>query len=137
MYTTEIKIRVRYGETDRMGYVYYGNYAEYFEVARVEALRNLGFSYKKLEDEGLMLPVLNYSVKYLKPAFYDDELTIKVTIKEIPLARIRFDYEVYNDKDELTTIADTTLVFIDRKINKPCQAPEDFTDALKIFFAKQ
>ena len=134
MYTTEVKIRVRYGETDRMGYVYYGNYAEYFEVARVEALRNLGFSYRKLEDEGIMLPVLNYSVKYLKPAFYDDELTIKVTIKEIPMARIRFDYEIYNEKDELTTVADTTLVFINRIVNKPCSAPKDFTDALKKFF---
>lgn len=135
MYTTEIKIRVRYGETDRMGYVYYGNYAEYFEVARVEALRNLGFSYRKLEDEGIMLPVLNYSVKYLKPAYYDDELTIKVMIKELPLARIRFDYEIFNEKDELTTVADTTLVFIDRNSNKPCPAPEDFAQALKKFFS--
>ena len=136
MYTTEIKIRVRYGETDRMGYVYYGNYAQYFEVARVEALRSLGFSYRKLEDEGIMLPVLNYSVKYLKPAFYDDELTIKVTIGEIPLARIKFDYEIYNAKDELTTVADTTLVFINRASNKPCPAPEDFTAALSRFFSR-
>jgi len=135
MYSTEIKIRVRYAETDRMGYVYYGNYATYFEVARVEALRNLGFSYRKLEDEGIMLPVLNYSVKYLRPAFYDDQLTIKVIIKDLPLARIRFDYEVYNEKDELTTVADTTLVFINRTTNKPCPAPDDFTDALKKFFS--
>src|SRR5690349_8277438 len=122
MYITEVRIRVRYGETDRMGYVYYGNYAEYFEVARVEALRNLGFSYRKLEDEGILLPVLNYSVKFIKPAYYDDQLNIKVTIKEMPMARIRFDYEVYNEKDELTTIADTTLVFINRNTNKPCPA---------------
>ncbi len=134
MYLTEIKIRVRYGETDRMGYVYYGNYAEYFEVARVEALRNLGFSYRKLEDEGILLPVLNYSVKYLKPAFYDDELTIKVSIIEIPLVRIKFEYKIYNEKDELTTVADTTLVFINRATNKPCQAPEDFLESLKKFF---
>jgi acyl-CoA thioester hydrolase len=118
-----------------MGYVYYGNYAEYFEVARVEALRNLGFSYRKLEDEGIMLPVLNYSVKYLKPAFYDDELTIKVTIPEIPMSRIKFNYEIYNEKDELITVADTTLVFIDRTLNKPCPAPDDFTAALRIFFS--
>jgi acyl-CoA thioester hydrolase len=134
MYTIEVKIRVRYGETDRMGYVYYGNYAQYFEVARVEALRNFGFNYKKLEDEGIILPVLNYSVKYIKPAFYDDQLVIKVSIKELPMARIRFDYEVYNEKDELITIADTTLVFINRKTNKPCGAPQDFSDALKKFF---
>lgn len=134
MYTTEIKIRVRYGETDQMGYAYYGNYAEYFEVARVEALRNLGFSYKKLEEEGIMLPVLSYNVKFIKPAYYDDELTIKVTIKEIPMARIHFSYEVYNAKDELTTIADTTLVFINRGTNKPCPAPEHFLSVLRKFF---
>src|ERR1041385_5039671 len=134
MYITEIRIRVRYGETDRMGYAYYGNYAQYFEVARVEALRNLGFSYRKIEDEGIILPVLNYSVKFLKPAFYDDKLLIKVTIKEPPLARIRFDYEVYNEKDELINIAETTLVFIRRNTNKPCGAPEDFLNALKKFF---
>src|SRR5438105_3293566 len=109
MYTTELTLRVRYGETDRMGYVYYGNYAQYFEVARVEALRNLGFSYRKLEDEGLILPVLNYSVKFIMPAFYDERLKIKVTIKQLPMARIKFNYEAYNEKDELITIADTTL----------------------------
>ncbi len=134
MFTSEIKIRVRYGETDRMGYVYYGHYAQYFEVARVEALRNLGFSYRKLEDKGIILPVLNYSVKFLKPAFYDDCLTIKVVINELPMARIRFDYEVYNEKNELITVADTTLVFINRKSNKPCGAPNDFLEALKDFF---
>src|SRR5438132_6027554 len=114
MFVSEVKIRVSYGETDRMGYVYYGNYAQYFEVARVEALRKLGFSYRKLEDEGVILPVLNYSVKFLKPAFYDDELTIKIAINELPTARIRFDYEVFNEKNERITIADTTLVFINR-----------------------
>jgi acyl-CoA thioester hydrolase len=137
MYTTEIKIRVRYGETDQMGYAYYGNYAEYFEVARVEALRNLGFSYKALEAEGIMLPVLSYSVKFIKPVYYDDELTIEVTISEVPLARIHFSYEVYNEKDELTTTADTTLVFISKKTNKPCAAPEDFVNALKKFIASE
>ncbi|MBP6403824.1 MAG: acyl-CoA thioesterase, partial [Bacteroidia bacterium] len=86
MYTSEIQVRVRYAETDQMGYVYYGNYAAYFEVARVEALRSLGFSYKKLEEDGLMLPVLDFSVKYFKPAYYDDVLTIKTTIRELPQA---------------------------------------------------
>ena len=133
MYTTEVMIRVRYGETDRMGYVYYGNYAEYFEVARVEALRNLGFSYRKLEDEGILLPVLTYSVKFIKPAYYDDELIIKVSIKELPMARIRFDYEVYR-KEELITIADTTLVFINKSTNRPSPAPQDLMEAMKKFF---
>jgi acyl-CoA thioester hydrolase len=134
MYHSEIQIRVRYAETDQMGYVYYGNYASYFEVARVETLRNLGFSYKAIEAGGIILPVLSYSIKYLKPAFYDDLLAIKVSIREVPMARIRFDYETYNEKDELINVADTTLVFINKQTNKPCAAPPDFIDVLKKFF---
>ncbi len=134
MYHSEVQIRVRYAETDQMGYVYYGNYASYFEVARVETLRNLGFSYKAIEESGIILPVLSYSIKYIKPAFYDDLLTINVTIKEIPMARIKFDYETYNEKDELINVADTTLVFINKNTNKPCAAPADFLSALKKFF---
>ena len=84
MYSTENKIRVRYAETDRMGYVYYGNYAQYFEVARVEMLRNLGISYKSLEDSGVILPVIDFTIKYIKPAFYDDFLTVKITLKQMP-----------------------------------------------------
>ncbi len=134
MYHSEVQIRVRYAETDQMGYVYYGNYASYFEVARVETLRNLGFSYKAIEESGIILPVLSYSIKYIKPSFYDDLLTIKVTIKEIPMARIRFDYETYNEKGELINVADTTLVFINKSTNKPCAAPTDFMNAVKKFF---
>ena|SRR6185369_9504534 len=134
MYQSEVQIRVRYAETDQMGYVYYGNYASYFEVARVETLRNLGFNYKTIEENGIILPVLSYSVKYLKPAFYDDLLLIKVMIKEVPMARIKFDYETYNEKDELINTADTTLVFINKKTNKPCAAPGELMGAIKKFF---
>lgn len=134
MYQSEVQIRVRYAETDQMGYVYYGNYASYFEVARVETLRNLGLNYKAIEESGIILPVLSYSIKYIKPAYYDDLLMIKVIIKELPMARIKFDYETYNEKDELINIADTTLVFINKSTNKPCAAPKDFIDAMKKFF---
>ena len=134
MYQSEIQIRVRYAETDQMGYVYYGNYASYFEVARVETLRNLGFSYKAIEESGIILPVLSYAVRYIKPAYYDDLLTIKVRINEVPMARIKFDYETYNQNDELINVADTTLVFINKKTNKPCAAPAEFILALKKFF---
>ena len=88
MFNTETKIRVRYAETDRMGYVYYGNYATYFEVARVESLRTMGMTYKEMEDQGIILPVLEYYIKFIKPAFYDDLLTIKTTIPTLPTARI-------------------------------------------------
>lgn len=134
MYRNETQIRVRYAETDQMGYVYYGNYAAYFEVARVEMLRSLGFSYKVLEEEGVILPVLNYSIKYIKPAFYDELLKIKIVIKELPATRIRFDYETFNEKEELINIAETTLVFVNKKTGRPTAPPDDLLEAMKRFF---
>jgi acyl-CoA thioester hydrolase len=135
MFKSEIKIRVRYAETDRMGYVYYGNYATYFEVARVEALRSLGFSYRSLEDQGILLPVLDFSIRYRRPAYYDDELTIKTVVPETPGARIKFDYEVYNEKGDLITMASTTLVFIDKQTGKPCAAPPAIQAAFDAHFS--
>ena len=134
MYRNETQIRVRYAETDQMGYVYYGHYAAYFEVARVEMLRSLGFSYKVLEEEGVILPVLNYSIKYIKPAFYDELLKIKIVIKELPATRIRFDYETFNEKEELINIAETTLVFVNKKTGRPTTPPDDLLEAMKRFF---
>lgn len=130
MYISEVAIRVRYAETDKMGFVYYGNYAQYYEVGRVEALRNLGISYKSVEESGVLLPVFTFSIKYFKPAYYDDLLTIKTMIKEIPKARINFEYETYNEKEELLNKGETTLVFIDAKTNKPCAAPDIFIEKL-------
>ena len=134
MYKTEIELRVRYAETDRMGYVYYGNYAQYFEVARVEALRKLGFTYKAMEDSGIILPVLDFSIKYIKPAFYDDLLTIFTTIVKPPAARLFFEYETYNDKGGLLNKAATTLVFINKNTMKPCAAPADFVARIEKYF---
>ena len=135
MYTSEISIRVRYGETDRMGYVYYGNYASYFEVARIEALRRLGVSYKNLEENGIMLPVFSYSVKFLKPAYFDDELKIKTIIRELPMVRLKFEYETYKENTTLLlNKAETTLVFIDMSTKKPCAAPGYIIEKLKVHF---
>jgi acyl-CoA thioester hydrolase len=135
MVSSDIQIRVRYAETDRMGYVYYGNYSVYFEVGRVEALRKLGFSYRQMEDEGVMLPVLEYSVKYFKPAYYDDLLTIRTIIPEIPSgARIRFMYETLNEKCELLNKAETTLVFVNKATGKPGAAPDWFIKAMQSFY---
>lgn len=134
MFTSETKIRVRYAETDRMGYVYYGNYATYFEVARVETLREMGMTYKDMEDQGIILPVLEFNIKYLKPAFYDDLLSVKTTIKEMPSARIHFDYETYNEKNVLLNIAATTLVFINKENLRPCAAPAYYIDHMKKYF---
>jgi acyl-CoA thioester hydrolase len=134
MFSSEIKIRVRYAETDRMGYVYYGNYATYFEVARVESLRIMGMTYKDMEDEGIILPVLDYQIKFIKPAYYDDLLTIKTVIKNIPGARINFEYETFNEKKVLLNIANTTLVFINKNTLKPCAAPDYFTQHMSKYF---
>ena len=122
--TNETQIRVRYGETDQMAYVYYGNYAQYFEVARVEWMRKLGLSYKELEEQGIMLPVLKLEVNYHKPGKYDDLLTIKTTVKKKPSVRIEFHFEIYNEKEELITTGFTSLVFIDMKRNRPTKAPQ-------------
>ena len=131
MYSFKTKVRVRYAETDQMGFVYYGVYAQYFEVGRVELLRSLGVDYKSLEEEGYFLPVVNLEIQYKKPALYDDELTIKTTIKEIPSSRIVFYYETFNMGNELLNTAKVVLVFIDRKNKKPCLPPEIITDKLK------
>jgi len=126
MFSFETHIRVRYAETDQMGYVYYGNYAAYFEVARVESFRHLGLSYKKLEESGVMMPVLEYKSKYIRPAKYDDLLTIKLMIKVKPSTRIVFEYEVYNEDKVLLNVAETTLVFVSTSTGRPVQAPENF-----------
>ena len=113
-----------------MGYVYYGNYAQYFEVARVEALRAMGMSYKEMEDQGILLPVVDFHVRYFKPAYYDDELLIKTCIKEIPSTKIKFYNETYNTDGELLNKAEVILVFVNQKTGKPCKAPDSF---LKLF----
>ena len=126
--TNETQIRVRYGETDQMAYVYYGNYAQYFEVARVEWMRKLGISYKELEEQGIMLPVLKLEVNYHKPGKYDDLLTIKTIVKKKPSVRIEFHFEIYNEAKELITTGFTSLVFIDMKKNRPTKAPQAILD---------
>lgn len=124
MYSTETAIRVRYAETDRMGYCYYGNYATYFEVARVESLRSLGISYKSLEDQGVLLPVVSFHIDYKSPAFYDDQLVIKCNVKEVPNVRITFDYQTYRD-ETLLNEATTTLVFVRSSDNRPIKIPNE------------
>jgi len=134
MLSQEINIRVRYAETDQMGYVYYGNYATYYEVARVETLRNLGFSYKILEEQGVMMPVAENKSKYIRPAKYDDLLTIKVIVDEMPKMRITFKYEVYNEQKKLINLGETVLAFVDMKNGRPCAAPESIKQLLGSFF---
>lgn len=124
MINTTTSIRVRYGETDPMKYVYYGNYAEYFEVARVELFRTLGMSYDEIEKRGIFLPVSEYKIKYLKPALYDQLLEIRTYVRKIPGIRIEFDYEIYNEENVKITEASTTLFFLDSETNKIVKCPD-------------
>jgi acyl-CoA thioester hydrolase len=134
MFTLDTTVRVRYGETDRMGYVYYGTYALYFEVGRVEALRSLGFPYRDIEEQGVMLPVHDMQVKYHRPARYDDVLTIRTTIRSLPTVRIVFDYQVLDANGVLLTEAAITLVFVDRASGRPRAAMKELVDALAPYF---
>ncbi len=130
MIHTTHSLRVRYGETDQMKYVYYGNYAEYLEVARVELFRELGISYDEIENQGIWLPVSEFSIKYLKPGLYDEILEIHTYIKKLPGVRIEFDYEIYNSSNEKITEAKTTLFFLDAKKNKVVKCPDFLMDLL-------
>lgn len=112
-----------------MGYVYYGNYATYFEIGRVEAMRELGISYAELEESGVMMPVIRYEINYKKPAFYDEELTIVTRVRKVPRSRILFEYETWNAKGEMLNSALTELVFVDSKTMKPHRAPQVIVDA--------
>ena len=125
-------IRVRYSETDQMGFVYYGNYAAYFEVARVEALRSLGISYKSLEEGGVLMPVKNFEIDYLKPAKYDEMIEIVTTIKETPKSGILFEYESLNEKKEVINRPKTTLVFLDAARMRPIRVPQLIIEALHL-----
>ncbi|HET9053591.1 MAG TPA: thioesterase family protein [Cyclobacteriaceae bacterium] len=135
MYQSETSIRVRYGETDQMAYVYYGNYAMYYEVARVESLRQLGVTYKALEASGIMMPVLENHSKFLGPARYDELLRIVTTIREKPAVKIKFEYEIFNEQNKLINQGETLLVFVDRKTGRPVRAPEMMLNVLGSFFA--
>jgi acyl-CoA thioester hydrolase len=134
MYTSETQIRVRYAETDQMGYVYYGNYATYYEVARVESLRQLGLSYKDLEGKGIIMPVLENCSKYLVPGRYDELLTVKVFIKKKPGFKIIFNYEIFNEEKVLINTGETKLAFIDTSSGKPRMMPEEMEKATKEYF---
>ncbi len=134
MFQNATKLRVRYGETDQMGYMYYGNYAEFFEVGRVEMLRSLGLTYSGMEASGIMMPVLELKCKYLKPARYDEEITINVIMDKMPGVKIHFRYELFNEREELIHLGETLLAFVNMKSNRPCLPPADFIKKLKPFF---
>lgn len=135
MYTFKYKHRIRYADTDQMGYAYYGNYAKYYEIGRVETIRSLGFSYKEFETVwGVMLPVVNLEARYIKPSFYDDLLTIETHIKEMPSKMVTFYCNIYNEQEELINKGVVKLFFVDMKTGKRVSSPEILTRNLKPYF---
>jgi acyl-CoA thioester hydrolase len=134
MYKSETTVRVRYGETDQMGYVYYGIYAMYYEVARVESLRQLGLTYREIEAMGIIMPVLENRSRYLAPGRYDEELRIVTTLREKPSVRIKFEYEIFNAENTLIHQGETSLAFVDKLTNRPCRPPDAMQKVLEPFF---
>lgn len=135
MYTSETNVRVRYAETDQMNVVYHGNYAQYFEVGRVEAIRQLGLSYKDLETSGIIMPVIEWTAKFVRPAHYDDLLTVRTTLKEMPVNyRIEFLQEVYSEKGKLLTTGNVTLYFLKSLNMEKTNMPAEMEERLKPYF---
>lgn len=134
MYTHEVSVRVRYAETDQMGFVYHGHFATWLEIARVEALRNIGVSYRELEEEGILMPVLDLQLRFLQPAKYDQLLRVVATVPELPRVKIRFSYEIFNEEDSKICEANTTLVFLQRSSMKPVRTPLKVHERLSPFF---
>ena len=124
-------LRTRYAETDQMGVVYYGNYPQYLELGRVEWLRAIGLPYKEMEAEGIMMPVVSLQIQYKKPALYDELITIRTKLKDLPSTKIEFDYEILNEKGELLSTANTILVFVDAKTFRPVRCPEKVLDLIR------
>ncbi len=135
MYQFNYKKRVRYAETDKMGYLYYGHYAKYYEIGRVEAIRSLGTSYASMEDDmGIMLPVLSLESRYIKPAFYDEEIEIQSILNEMPDKMITFHHKLLNSNQEIINKATVKLFFVDMQSGKRVSAPNILTDQLKKYF---
>ena len=124
-------LRTRYAETDQMGVVYYGNYPQYLELGRVEWLRAIGLTYKEMEAEGIMMPVVSLQIQYKKPALYDELITIRTKLKDLPSTKIEFDYEILNEKGELLSTANTVLVFVDAKTFRPVRCLEKVLDLIR------
>lgn len=137
MIITETKIRVYYQDTDKMGVVYYGNYARYYEIGRTEMIRELGYSYRQMEEEGIMLPARSLKINYFKSAYYDDLLTIRTIVDTIPKVKFPIKTEIYNEKGELINSGETVLVFYSAKTNRPIAAPKFFVEGMMKYFQEK
>ncbi len=131
MFSSMTQLRVRYAETDQMGFVYYGNYPQYYEVGRADAMRKLGMTYRDMEEKGVVMPIVDMKIKYIRPARYDDLLTVKTIVPELPASRMHFDYEIYNEDGVLLNKGYTVLAFLNKENGRPRGAPVWFLDKLQ------
>jgi acyl-CoA thioester hydrolase len=135
MYQSNTQTRVRYAETDQMNVVYYGNYAQYFEIGRVESMRGLGFTYKRMEDEGVIMPVVELHTRFLRPATYDDLLTIKTQVRSLPTSyHIEFFQDVFNEENKILAAGRVVLYFLKKETWKRTNIPQDLHEALAKYF---
>lgn len=135
MFITETQIRIHYALTDQMGMVYHGHYAQFYEIARVEAVRQIGFTYKDIEAMGIIMPVVDIHSRFLRPAKYDDLVTVKTTLRELPIHhKITFHHEIYNEQDELLNTGDITLYFMELHTMKRCVMPHALKEKLAGYF---
>ena len=134
MLISETKVRVYYEDTDKMGVVYYGVYPRYYEIGRTEMIRELGFTYKEIEDSNILLPARSLKVNYFKSAFYDDLLTIRTIVDKVPEVKFPIKTEIYNQQGELINSGEVVLVFFDEQKNKPCRIPDQFREAFEKHF---
>ena len=133
MITSENVIQVRYDEVDKMGYVYHGNYARYYHISRTELLRKVGICDRELESQNIILPVIEMNIRYIQPVYYDDFITIRTRLLELPKTRMKFQHEVINQDDEIINIANSTLVFVDSNTRKPMIIPEIILNKLEAY----
>ncbi|WP_199141225.1 acyl-CoA thioesterase [Pedobacter sp. ASV12] len=135
MFVYESKVRVRYAETDQMGVVHHGNYAQYYELARTECFEACsGMSYESMEADGVMLPISEMHSKFIKPALYNQVLTIKSIVKTLPTVKLEVEYEIYNEANELINTGSTLLVFVNKQTRRPCPPPESFMKNVRPYF---
>lgn len=136
MLTSTTQIRVRYADTDKMGVVYHSNYAIFFEVGRTEMFREIGLPYDEIEKNNIMLPLVDLHINYKRPAHYDELLTVTTKLCELPNVKIKFEYEIHNEKGELLVDGYTTLVFIDTTRNRPTRMPDSIKSILEKYFTE-
>jgi acyl-CoA thioester hydrolase len=135
MFTSKTQIRIHYALTDQMGLVYHGHYAQFYEIGRTEALRSLGLTYKEVEATGVIMPVTEIHSRFIRPALYDDLITVVTTVKEMPLHhKIVFHSEIFNEQNELLNVGDVTLYFMDAKTMKRVEIPAMIKEKMLGYF---